>query len=281
MAWSPASGRSEIEDELRQLAALADDEVDLARGALLLAALDRPRVSLTRYEEHLSDLASEVGKRGRAADTLDQKVAHLNEVLFELYRYQGDFRNYDDLQNANLMRVIDRRRGLPVALAILYIHAARAQRLTVDGLNFPAHFLIRLEKDGERVILDPFHQGQQLETHDLRTLLKSSQGPGVELLPRHTAPIANRDILLRLQNNIKVRLLQRRQPEEALTITQSMLLIAPRRAELWREAGILHGHLENFRAALMSFENTLALAEDETLRHEAASLIQKIHGHLN
>lgn len=281
MAWSPASGRSEIEGELRQIAALADGEVDLARTALLLAALDRPKVSLTRYEEHLGELASEVKKRGSAADTLDQKVTHLNEVLLELYRYEGDRRSYDDLQNANLMRVIDRRRGLPVALAILYIHAARAQPLTVNGLNFPAHFLIRLESDGERVILDPFHQGRRLETHDLRTLLKSMQGPGAELLPQHTAAIGNRDILLRLQNNIKVRLLQRQQSEEALTIIESMLMIAPDRAELWREAGILHGHLENFRAALMSFENTLELAEDETLRHEAASLIQKIQGHLN
>ena len=135
--------------------------------------------------------------------------------------------------------------------------------------------------DGERAILDPFNGGKQLDAHHLRALLKSLGGEGEELLPEHSTPLGNIDILLRLQNNIKVRLLVAGQAEDAITTLESMILLAPDRAEFWREAGILHAHTENFRAALISLENALELAGTETLRQETAGLIQKIRGQLN
>jgi regulator of sirC expression with transglutaminase-like and TPR domain len=78
------------------------------------------------------------------------RVAALTQVMAEEHGYNGDRQHYDDLQNANLIRVIDRRRGLPVALGILYLHAARAQGWRAAGINFPGHFLIAVEHDGER-----------------------------------------------------------------------------------------------------------------------------------
>src|SRR3546814_5238706 len=96
----------------------------------LLAALNRPQLGLERYRHHLSlltrDIAELAGRQG-AADSLEQRLAVLNAVLVERYGYRGDGETYDDMVNANLMRVIDRRRGLPVALGILYLHGARAQ----------------------------------------------------------------------------------------------------------------------------------------------------------
>lgn len=52
--------------------------------------------------------------------------------------------------------------GLPVALGIIYIASARA-RFAVDGLSFPGHFILRLERDGQRIILDPFRDGAELD----------------------------------------------------------------------------------------------------------------------
>src|SRR5262249_10859038 len=109
---------------------LADADIDLAQSALALAALTHPDASLAFYQQHL--LAEEVA-RSVAAEAADGEVGlaaqirALNEILFDRHGYQGDRASYDDLQNADLMRVIDRRRGLPIALGILYIHAARAQ----------------------------------------------------------------------------------------------------------------------------------------------------------
>src|SRR5690606_35081789 len=152
------------------------DTIDLAETALVLASLDRPRVSLDRYRDHLIELGASV--RGGVPDdaSLDECVAALNASMVKRYGYQGDTQNYDDLQNANLMRVIDRKRGLPVALSILYLHAGRAQGWAMAGVNFPGHFLIRLDRGAGRAILDPFHGGRTLATGELRALLKSVAG---------------------------------------------------------------------------------------------------------
>ena len=174
------------QNELRRLGGLAEDAIDLAEAALLLADLERPGGDLGRYRHHLSLLTRDTAAAADgldAEDSLEARAAALRRVLVERYGYEGDAATYDDLQNANLMRVIDRRRGLPVALGILFLHAARAQGWQAAALNFPGHFLIRLELHGERLILDPFHQGRICETRDLRDLLKFALGPEVELGP--------------------------------------------------------------------------------------------------
>jgi regulator of sirC expression with transglutaminase-like and TPR domain len=282
--WSPASGRQELEGRLRRYGSIEDATIDLADAALLLAALDRPRVSLARYHHHLADLArdaTEAAAEDPGDGSLLWRIDILNQTLRARHGYEGDELTYDDLQNANLMRVIDRRKGLPVALAVLYLHTARAQGWAIEGLNFPGHFLLRLERDGARAILDPFRGTMVPGSAALRELLKASLGAAAELHPQHTAPLGNRGILLRLQNNIKLRLIEQQRPQDALEILGSMLMLAPRDAALWREAGILHGHVENLRAALFAFEQVLDLADVEPLRHEAAGFIQKIRAKMN
>jgi regulator of sirC expression with transglutaminase-like and TPR domain len=283
MTWSSASGRKELEASLRRIGGSDDAAIDLAEAALFLAALDRPRVPLERYRHHLSLLARDTAELAEKLDpaSLDARAAALNSVIVERYGYEGDQLTYDDLQNASLMRVIDRRKGLPVTLGILYIHAARAQGWTIYGLNFPGHFLLRLELGGERLILDPFVGGLHRDTAALRELLKAISGNEAELKPEHYAPVGNRDILLRVQGNIKLRLLQDKRPEEALAAVESMLMIAPGHAGLWREAGLLHAHLGNLRAAVMGLEQFLELSHDNHGRHEAASLLQGLKSRLN
>ena len=158
-----------------------------------------------------------------------------------------------------------------MALGILYIHTARAQGWTAAGLNFPGHFLVRLESAGRRVIIDPFHGCRPRDTAALRGLLKAMAGNEAELAPEHYAATGNRQVLLRLQANIKLRLLRDRRPRDALEILESMIMIAPDGAALWREAGLLHAHLGNLRAALMALEHVMDLSRDPAERHETGA----------
>jgi len=280
---SSVLGREALEARLRLVAGQADPEIEPAVCALLLAALDRPRVPLERYRHHLSQLVRDTADLGAelgAATSLEARLQALHQVIVERHGYGGDERTYEDLQNANLMRVIDRRKGLPVSLGLLYIHAARGQGWPIDGLAFPGHFLLRLELDGAREILDPFH-GRRRQPADLRELLKSMAGPEAELRPEHTTPVGNRDILLRLQNNIKLRLLRDERPEAALKVIESMLLFAPGHGPSWHEAGLLHANLGNLRAAILGLEHCLELGADTKTLHEAVRVLQEIKARLN
>ena len=274
---TPFTDRATAEAFLRGLAGLGEARLPLAQAALALAALDRPRVDLARYHHHLAALVDEVGA---AASRTSDRIEALNSVLIGRYGYAGDTLTYDDLQNANLMRVVDRRKGLPVALGILYIHAGRAQGWDIAGLAFPGHFMVRLEADGRRRIIDPFHQGRVREAAELRELLKSTVGQAAELSPEHYADVSDRAVLLRLQNNVKLRLLQTRQMEGALAAIDSMLLFAPEEASLWYEAGQINAALGKLRAAITALERFLTLTDDATARHRAALLLQQLRARL-
>lgn len=276
------AARQYIERALAAMGAAEDSAIDLAETALLLAAFDHD-VPLAPYRAHLAEMAQDVGAaapRG-AACTAARQAQALAETISGRHGYAGDALTYDDPDNADLLRVIDRRKGLPVALAILYIHAARAQGWEATGINFPGHFLIRLESGGARVILDPFNGGIEREVADLRALLKQMAGLDAELRPEHYAPIGNRDTLIRLLNNIKLRAEAAGDDRRAAEIVDRMMLIAPEALALLREAGAVHARLGNLRRATEALERFIARSPDGAGRREAESLLQQVRARLN
>lgn len=272
--------RDDAEAALRTAGSAADDGIDLAATALAFAAFDRQEAGHPRYREHLEALIEEVRAAG-AGDTPVERAAALRAVLVDRHGYEGDRETNDDLRNADLSQVIDRRRGLPVALAIVWLHVGRAQGWTLAGLNFPGHFLIRLDGEGESLILDPFNRGQALGVAELRALLKSFAGDRAELTPDHYAALSNRAVLIRLQNNIKQRRLNGDDPASALPIVERMLMIAPDDPALWHEAGQVHRKFENLRTALRCLERAHGLAEAPASRHRIAAEIAALRGTLN
>jgi regulator of sirC expression with transglutaminase-like and TPR domain len=273
--------RAEILTALEAVGRQPDEMIDLAEEALLLGALDYPETDLAPYRRHLAALASNLADTAaQEHETLDGRVAALTQVLAEQHGYAGDRRTYDDLQNANLVRVIDRRKGLPVALGILYIHTARAQGWRAAGINFPGHFLISVEDDEERIILDPFEGGMQVDLARLQLMLKTALGADAELQPEYYASMTNRGVLLRLQNNIKKRVLDTGDNARGAAVIDGMLAIAPEIPDLWREAAELRAELGEMRSALNALDRLLLLSDD-THRSEAMALRRTIATRIN
>jgi len=278
-----------IKAALARIAAEDDSDIDVAEAALVLASFDHPASDLQIYREHLKAIAEAV-QDAAAAEPLDgenpapEDMARiLTKVLVEDFRYSGDEDTYDDLDNANLMRVIERRRGLPVALGILYIFAARAQGWGANGLNFPGHFLVRLEnRDGRRLIIDPFHGGRIMESHALRELLKLvRQDAGAELDITHYTPVSNREVLIRLQNNVKTRRMELNEVGGALEALTSMQVLDPGNASLWREAGVMHMRLGHLGHAVEAFEGFVARAPEGPDRRKIGQVVQELRERLH
>lgn len=267
---------------LRRYGRADDAGIDLAAAALALAALGRPEVTVAPYRSHLRALAADVTAAARQEGLdLAARIHTLNTVLFQEYGYAGDSDTYNDLRNADLMSVIDRRRGLPIALGILYIHAARAQGWAIEGVNFPGHFLLRLRAGGASVIVDPFNGGRLRGAADLDKLIKSMEGDDAELRPEHCRPAGNRQMLLRLQNNIKLRLLRDDKLAEAAVVVERMLLIAPEDATLWYEAGVLQGKVGNLRASIAALETLAGLSHGGEAQDMARQLLAETKSRLN
>ncbi len=272
---SESEMRRRIESALTALGRADDADVDLGESALLLAAFDDPAVRLDPYRRHLAALVRDIAAAGEARGA-EGRAERLHDVIAARWGYRGDAEHYDDIANASLARVIDRRKGLPVALGVLYIHAARGQGWPAAGLNFPGHFLVRIDGGGKRLIIDPFNEGRILAIDELRQLLKVAEGDGAELEAAHYEAVGNRDILLRLQNNLRMRLFRTGEVRRAAAITESMLRIAPAETALWREAGVLYAEVGDVMPAISALERFLDSGGSDTARHQAAALLQKL-----
>ena len=268
---------------LRELGDDAVQNVDIAQAALHLAALTRSQPDLRDAEKHLAALDATL--KGlvldNPPDNADAAAHALSDVLARQSGYRGDDQTYDDLQNADLLCVIERRKGLPVALGILYMHLARSQDWTAYGLSFPGHFLVALEFDGERTIVDPFHEGVVRTPPELRELLKMVAGQDAELDQKMFLAVPDRGVLLRLQGNIRLRQMQMGRLTEAADTIESMLLIAPEHAELWHEFGVLQTKLGNLGAAVLALGNAVERETRPSRRQEFAAILQQLQRRLN
>jgi len=275
--------RAVIEDDLRAAGARADAELDIAEIALGLAMLDRPGDDIAPYRDHLAELDRAVAANipPAAAHSVQRRVRALSRTIADEHGYAGDTLTYDDPGNASLTRVIDRRRGIPVALAIIYLHVARAQGWDAWGLGFPGHFLIRLERGAARAIVDPFNGGVERDVSELRDLLKQMAGMDAELRPDHYAPVGNRDTLIRLLNNIKIRALAAGDAERAAEIIERCLMFAPDRIELLAEIGACHARTGNLRRATEALESYLERCDGGAERGEAERLLHRLRTRLN
>jgi regulator of sirC expression with transglutaminase-like and TPR domain len=264
---------------------LPDAELDIAAVALQLARVDAPSEDWHAAEAHLSEVARaavEAAAADPAADAGDlaRRRAALAELLHERFGYAGDADTYEDLSNANLLKVIARRRGLPVALGILWLHAADAAGWQAHGVDFPGHFLVALAGRGQAVV-DVFGGGAPLDARALRALLKRFAGETAELGRDTLAPMSKRSVLLRLQNNIKVRRLRDGDLAGAVACTEDMLRIAPDAAPLWREAGLMHQRLGHITGAITSLERFLELAPDGPQAGRVRGLLEELRHRLN
>jgi regulator of sirC expression with transglutaminase-like and TPR domain len=255
---------------LRALGQAGEGPFDLAEAALMLALLDSPRRSPDPYRKHLAEIADRTRDAVRLLGSVEDVAHAISTLLVGIYGYEGDRASYDDPQNANLMAVIDRRRGLPVALGILYIHAARAAGLAAQGVNSPGHFLMRIVYKGEEMLIDPFNGGVAVDPERMGGPPRMGAATADE--PRLGEPVGDADVLIRLQNNLKVRAINKNDRQRAIEIARRLTLIAPRRPEPWIDLARLNEAAGSLGAAQKAYEQCMALCRQGSGLHNEAAL---------
>jgi regulator of sirC expression with transglutaminase-like and TPR domain len=272
---------SDPRSALDAIGLIPDVEIDIAEAALQFARIDAPDADWESAREHLSDLVRDMVDLGRGIIDLDTRASALTRVVAGKHGYHGDDLTYDDLANANLIHVIERRQGMPVALGVIWLHACRSVGWNAHGVDFPGHFLIALAGKGSQVVLDVFNGGVEMEARDLRALIKRVEGEKAELRPGVLQPMNARGVLLRLQNNVKSRRLQAGDMAGALTCVTDMLRIAPDHATLWREAALMHQRLDEVAAAVRCFEQFLLLVPEGDAATRARDSVAALRSRLN
>jgi regulator of sirC expression with transglutaminase-like and TPR domain len=248
-----------------RLGLVEDAEIELDRAALDLAALDHPGVALDGYLDLLDMVEARLRDRGHAARGPAEQADGLAEVLAGDFGFEGDRDTYDDPANADLIRVLDRRRGLPIALSILYVAMARRLGWSAHALNTPSHVLVAVGS-GQPLTIDPFGRGAVVRPDRLAGHLRSVLGRGGAAAPEHVAPMSNRAALVRLLMNQATRAERAREPARALTVLQRVTLVAPAHSAGWWDRARLELAQGEPAAARMSLTAMLETTRDPRLR---------------
>ncbi|MGE0876256.1 MAG: SirB1 family protein [Burkholderiales bacterium] len=241
----------------------ADDRIDLARACLLVAQDAYPALDIEHYLAELERMAARLRARLPQAGAAEEKVIALNQFLYEDLGYWGNTDDYYDPRNSYLNDVIERRTGIPITLAVLYMEVGRRVGLPVEGVSFPGHFLVRVRMRRGMLVLDPFAGGVPQSEDELRDRLKRVVPRGAtgsvppEQLPldQFLEPATNRQILGRLLRNLKGIHREKDEPERLLQVLDRMLIVAPEANAERRDRGMVYYRLECWRPALQDIRD--------------------------
>lgn len=183
LAWRWLSTpEARIEEALSQISAFLSGWQ--ARGEMLSQKLDF--------------IAAEARREGGGAD-----ARRLAEFLFggrgQDARLRGNSRDYYSANNSNLLWVIANGLGNPISLCCIYMLVGSRLGLTIEGCNFPGHFLARVEDGDEVWLVDCFNRGRFMLAVDVAKHHPAAN-PSMEEVVRQPATVET--VIARVLRNL-------------------------------------------------------------------------------
>jgi regulator of sirC expression with transglutaminase-like and TPR domain len=225
-------------ERLRALAERSATELPLAEGALLIAAEEYPHLDVSHYLIALDRLADEARSRVPAGGDPAAGAASLCEFLFREVGLRGNTQDYTDPKNSFLNEVLDRRRGIPISLAVVHLEVGWRLRLPMFGVGMPMHFLVGCETAREPIFVDAFN-GTVLTESGCEHLFTELTAGSAPFRKDYLAPTSARHILVRMLRNLKGIFLQREDLDRTAAAVERILLLAPDLVGDVRDLGLI------------------------------------------
>lgn len=245
-------------------------DVDLFRISLEIAHDHYPQLDSARYERVVADFASRVRQRCPARDLPRSILGQINWVLYVEANFEGDSEHYYDPRNSFLNEVIDRKRGIPISLSVLYGAVATAVGLPMSGVNLPAHFMLRVGSGNDAIFVDPFHGGALLDRRGCEQRITQVLGRPTTLSASQLAPCSPGQVVARMLRNLKLIFLQSDDHASALPIQRRLAALRPSIPEEQRDLAMLCLRLDRPAEAIEPLQAYLGAVgeseESETLR---------------
>src|SRR5436853_5655162 len=193
---------AEARDAFTRLLQTPEPALDLAEAALLIAAEEYPDLRPAVYLNQIARMGTELKQRIRAEVEPQRVVGKANAYLFDELHFKGNREEYYDPRNSFLNEVLDRRVGIPITLAVLYVAVGERAGLPVRGVGMPGHFLVKYSPSNGEIFIDAFN-GRTLSRDECAKMLGEMYGEGFEMRPSMLQPSTKRQILARVLNNLK------------------------------------------------------------------------------
>ena len=256
-----------------------EEELRLARAALLIAREEYPQLPLNRYLVRLDVLAEEVRDRLGSETAPALVLAETLRHLFAVRRYRGNVKNYHDPHNSFLNDVLDRRLGIPLTLGIVLLEVGWRLGLPMEGVNFPGHFLVRYKGDAVEFLIDPFHKGKVSLRSGAQKILDRQHGGVVQLDDHHLKTADKQDMIVRLLLNLKGIYHRTRDDARALAAVERILIVRPTAPTQIRDRGYLLTRLGRADEAVAQLETYLSFVPTARDTPRVEALIRELKSH--
>ena len=270
------------QDVLQAFAALVrpgidDERIDLLRAALTFARIEYSDLDPAPYMAQVEALSRRVAAKIDDAGDPVQCIAALNSVLFDEEMFRGNTADYYNPRNSFINDVLDRRLGIPITLALLYMEVGRRAGFQLFGVGMPGHFMLKhYDVDGHSFFIDAFERGSVLSEEDCKRKIESIHAGQIRLRPEFLLIVTRRQMLTRMLNNLRTIYLSRRDFRRAVQVVDLILVIYPRSPEDVKQRAALRYNLNDYKGALSDFEEYVNMAPDasdaEEIRHTVLGL---------
>jgi regulator of sirC expression with transglutaminase-like and TPR domain len=254
-------------DALERLLRDEDDSIELDEAALLLARIEYPGLPLEPWRAELDFHAEQLRARNRHGFRVTA-----GEYLFGELQFGGNDEDYYNPHNSCLNYVLEKRRGIPITLSILYMELGRRLGVKVEGIPAPGHFLVKVEEDGDDYYIDVFNGGR------LRENLEE------EVDARYLVAATKRMIFIRMLNNLRMIYLQRQAWHKASQVLDLLLEADPVDADALRQRAATRAATHRFQAAAKDLESYLMMRPFDPDKDELngqISRLRRMHAHKN
>jgi regulator of sirC expression with transglutaminase-like and TPR domain len=259
---------------------MPENEINLAEGALIIAADEYPDLDVAKYLARLDEMAQRLTPRVRELREPRAVVSALNAFLFDELGFSGNRENYYDPRNSYLNDVLERRTGLPITLSIVVLALAQRLQLPIVGVGLPGHFCVKWQDPRHEIVFDPFHRGEILDIPTILERVRETFQPQATFEPDWLNAVGSKYILYRMLNNLKAIFIRRHELRRAHQVVDKLLLLDPRASSEIREMGLLSMQLGAYRQAAIYLEQYLLAHPDaydaEELRAVLQSAIEQI-----
>ena len=254
-----------------------DERIPLDRAALTIARTEYPGLDFDPYLRRLEELARGVKERLPRVAEPGEIIAALNYVLFEQEGFRGNRQDYYDPRNSFLNDVLQRRLGIPITLALVYMEVARRIGFPLFGVGMPGHFLLKhYDVEGRETLIDAFNRGAIVTASECQNRLDEIYSGQLPLHPQFLLSVSRRQMLTRILNNLKNVYMASRNLRKGLEVVDLICAIYPRSPEDVKQRALLRYSLGQLRGAVEDLEEYLKMSPDasdaDEVRHTALSI---------
>lgn len=199
----------------------ATETQDLLEGVLIIDQIANPNLDRQLIENQINKIKLDAWLELNYDLTSFEKVKILNRIFFDVHGFSGDTESYHSSKNSFISSVLERKKGNPISLSVLYIVVAQRLNIPIYGVNLPQHFILGyvnefdwmpllkfndasslLDGSGSEIMfyINPFNKGIIFNKDNIIQFLQQLK---IEPNGEYFKTCSNKDILLRILRNLE------------------------------------------------------------------------------